>query len=254
MSNYIELLREFIKTDFQLRYKNSYLGLIWIILKPLALFAVIYTVFSNIMHMDSDYKMSLLLGIMFITFFNEGVMMGLGSLMAKSNIILKIKFPREITVFSAVTISFIDFLFNLIVFAIFSIFTPVVITPLSLLLFFIAILSLYFLIMGVSLFLSIMFIKLRDIHNLMQVILQLFFWATPIYYKLEMLPENFQKLILLNPLTKILIAVRAGLITGDTVTLNSFLQLAPMTALCIIILLLGILFFRSKVTKIAEYF
>jgi ABC-2 type transport system permease protein len=254
MSNYLELLKEFIKTDFQLRYKNSYLGLIWIVLKPLALFGVIYTVFSNIMSMDDDYMMSLLLGIMFITFFSEGVMMGLGSLMAKSGIILKIKFPREIVVFSSVTIGFIDFLFNMIVFAIFTIFTPVVITLPSILLFIVAIFSLYFLIMGMSLFLSVMFIRLRDLHNLMQVVIQLFFWATPIYYKLEMLPEKIQRLILLNPLTKILIAVRHGLITGGDVGIKDFISLAPITLVCILILFLGILYFRNKVTKIAEYF
>lgn len=254
MSNYLELLKEFIKTDFQLRYKNSYLGLIWIVLKPLALFGVIYTVFSNIMSMDDDYMMSLLLGIMFITFFSEGIMMGLGSLMAKAGIILKIKFPREIVVFSSVTIAFMDFLFNMIVFAIFTIFTPVVITLPSILLFLAAIFSLYLLILGASLFLSIMFIKLRDIHNLMQVILQLFFWATPIYYKLEMLPENMQKIILLNPLTTILIAVRKGLITGNEVGIQDFINLAPIALICVVILLAGILFFRNKVIKIAEFF
>lgn len=254
MNNYLELLREFIKTDFKLRYKNSYLGLIWIVLKPLAIFGVIYTVFSNIMTMDENYMMALLLGIMFITFFNEGVMMGLGSLMAKSGVILKINFPREIVVFSAVTIAFIDFLFNMIVFAIFTIFTPVVITPISILLFIFAILSLYILILGVSLFLSIMFIRLKDIHNLMQVILQLFFWLTPVYYQLSMLPVDLQKIVLLNPLTTILTAVRKGLITGNEVVLSDFFDLGIISLICILILIAGIIFFRKKVVKIAEYF
>jgi ABC-type polysaccharide/polyol phosphate export permease len=254
MSNYLELLREFIKTDFKLRYKNSYLGIIWIVLKPLALFAVIYVIFSNILQMPEDYMMSLLLGIMFITFFSEGIMMGLGALMAKSGIILKIKFPREIVVISAVTISFIDFLLNLIIFAVFTIFSPVVITPLSFLLFVIALLSLYLLILGSSLFLSIMFIKLRDIHNLMQVLLQLFFWATPVYYQLSMLPEDMQRIVLFNPLTRILGAVRMGLITGGDVVLQDFVNLFPIVIFCVLFLALGILFFRKRVIKIAEHF
>jgi ABC-type polysaccharide/polyol phosphate export permease len=206
------------------------------------------------MVMDDNYMMALLLGIMFITFFNEGVMMGLGSLMAKSGVILKINFPREIVVFSAVTIAFIDFLFNMIVFAIFTIFTPVVITATSLLLFLFAILSLYILILGVSLFLSIMFIRLKDIHNLMQVILQLFFWLTPVYYQLTMLPENLQRIVRLNPLTTILTAVRKGLITGDQVIMSDFVDLGLISILCILILVAGIVFFRRKVVKIAEYF
>ena len=254
MSNYLELLREFIKTDFKLRYKNSYLGIIWIVLKPLAMFSVIYVVWSNIIKIDADYKMMLLLGIMVMTFFNEGVMMGLGSLVSKAGIILKIKFPREIVVFSAVTISLLDFVFNMVVFAVFSIFTPVTVTPISFILFLMAIFSLYILIMGVSLFLSILYIKLRDINNLMQVVIQLLYWLTPVYYQLEMLPENLQRIVMLNPLTIILTLARKGLITGDQVVMADFIDMTMIFLVCLSILIVAIIFFRKRVIKIAEYF
>ena len=254
MFNYIELLQEFIKTDFKLRYKNSVLGILWIILKPLATFSVIYTVWSNIMIIDDNYKMELLLGIMLMTFFNEGVLMGLGSLLAKSNVILKIKFPREVVVVSAVTISLIDFILNMIVFGIFCISTPVTVTGLSFLLFLLAVFTMYILIMALSLFLSVIFIKLKDIHNLTEVMLQLLFWATPIYYKLEMLPENLQKYVLLNPLTTIVMSARKGMVTGDTVVASDFKNLAIVTAICLVVLLIGIRFFKKRIPKLAEYF
>ena len=254
MFNYIELLQEFIKTDFKLRYKNSVLGILWIILKPLATFSVIYTVWSNIMIIDDNYKMELLLGIMLMSFFNEGVLMGLGSLLAKSNVILKIKFPREVVVVSAVTISLIDFILNMIVFGIFCISTPVTVTGLSFLLFLLAVFTMYILIMALSLFLSVIFIKLKDIHNLTEVMLQLLFWATPIYYKLEMLPENLQKYVLLNPLTTIVMSARKGMVTGDTVVASDFKNLAIVTAICLVVLLIGIRFFKKRIPKLAEYF
>jgi len=254
MFNYIELLQEFIKTDFKLRYKNSVLGILWIILKPLATFSVIYTVWSNIMIIDDNYKMELLLGIMLMTFFNEGVLMGLGSLLAKSNVILKIKFPREVVVVSAVTISLIDFILNMIVFGIFCISTPVTVTGLSLLLFLLAVFTMYILIMALSLFLSVIFVKLKDIHNLTEVMLQLLFWATPIYYKLEMLPENLQRYVLLNPLTTIVMSARKGIVTGDTVVVSDFKNLAVVTAICLVVLLIGIRFFKKRIPKLAEYF
>jgi len=254
MFNYIELLQEFIKTDFKLRYKNSVLGILWIILKPLATFSVIYTVWSNIMPMDSNYKMELLLGIMLMSFFNEGVLMGLGSLLAKSNVILKIKFPREVVVVSAVTISLIDFILNMIVFGIFCISTPVTVTGLSFLLFLLAVFTMYILIMALSLFLSVIFVKLKDIHNLTEVMLQLLFWATPIYYKLEMLPENLQKYVLLNPLTTIVMSARKGMVTGDTVVASDFKDLAIVTAICLVVLLIGVRFFKKRIPKLAEYF
>ena len=254
MFNYIELLQEFIKTDFKLRYKNSVLGILWIILKPLATFSVIYTVWSNIMIMDGNYKMELLLGIMLMSFFNEGVLMGLGSLLAKSNVILKIKFPREVVVVSAVTISLIDFILNMIVFGIFCISTPVTVTGLSFLLFLLAVFTMYILIMALSLFLSVIFVKLKDIHNLTEVMLQLLFWATPIYYKLEMLPENLQKYVLLNPLTTIVMSARKGMVTGDTDVASDFKDLAIVTAICLVVLLIGVRFFKKRIPKLAEYF
>ena len=254
MFNYIELLQEFIKTDFKLRYKNSVLGILWIILKPLATFSVIYTVWSNIMKMDGNYKMELLLGIMLMSFFNEGVLMGLGSLLAKSNVILKIKFPREVVVVSAVTISLIDFILNMVVFGIFCISTPVTVTGLSFLLFLLAVFTMYILIMALSLFLSVIFVKLKDIHNLTEVMLQLLFWATPIYYKLEMLPENLQKYVLLNPLTTIVMSARKGIVIGDTVVASDFKNLAIVTAICLVVLLIGVRFFKKRIPKLAEYF
>ncbi len=254
MFNYIELLKQFISTDFKLRYKNSYLGIIWIILKPLATFAVIYLIWSNIFKMDADYKMGLLMGIMIMNMFSEGVLNGLTSLLSKAGVILKINFPREVVVISAVTISLIDFLINMIVFGIFAISTPVHPSFLGILLFIMAILTVFFLVLGLSFFSSIIYIKLRDIHNLTIVILQLIFWMTPIYYKLEMLPANLQRYIKLNPLTLIVTYARKGIINGAGVRGEDFLQLGIVFLISITLFAVGLLFFRKKITKIAEYF
>lgn len=254
MFNYIELLAQFVSTDFKLRYKNSYLGIVWIILKPLALFGVIYVIWSNLFVMDESYRMGLLLGIILMNLFSEAVLMGLTSMMNKAGIILKIKFPREVVVYSSVIISFLDFLFNMVVFLIFTIFTPINTNFLGLLLFFLCVLSIFILTLGLSQFLSIIFIKLRDIHNLMIVILQLIFWMTPVYYTLDMLPENLQRYIRLNPLTTIITYARKGLITADGIRVQDFMQVGIVLLVCIVVFLLGRLFFKSRVSKIAEHF
>lgn len=254
MFNYMELLWQFITTDFKLRYKNSYLGIVWIVLKPLAMFGVIYLIWSNIFKMDADYKMGLLLGIIIMNMFNEAVMMGLTSLMSKAGIILKIKFPREVVVYSSVTISLIDLFFNMIVFVIFSIFTPVSTTFVGFLLFLFCIFTLFVLITGISLFTSVMYIKLRDIHNLTMVLLQLVFWMTPIYYKLAMLPENLQNIVKLNPLTTIVVYARKGLINGPDVRLEDFAQTGIIFCVSLLVFVLGFMFFRKRVSKLAEFF
>jgi lipopolysaccharide transport system permease protein len=204
--------------------------------------------------MDESYKMGLLLGIIIMNTFSEAVLMGLTSLMSKAGIILKIKFPREIVVFSAVSISFLDFFFNMIVFVIFTIFTPVNTTLIGFLLFFLCVLSVFILTLGLGQFLSIIFIKLRDIHNLMIVILQLIFWMTPVYYTLEMLPVNLQRYIKLNPLTLIVTYARKGLISGDEIRVEDFYQIGVVLLVCSIVFFLGNMFFKSRVSKIAEYF
>ncbi len=238
MINYLELLWQFITTDFKLRYKNSYLGIIWIVLKPLAIFGITYVVWSNILKQGPDYKMGLLLGIIIMNLFSEAIMMGMDSMMSKAGIILKIKFPREVVVYSGVSIALLDFFFNMIVFVIFCLFTPVHVTAIGFLLFALAILCVFILTLGLSLFSSIIFIKLRDIHNLVEVLIQLVYWATPIYYTLSMMPQNLQNIIKINPLTLIVTYARKGLITGDTVRPEDFLQLGVTFLICCLILLL----------------
>lgn len=254
MFNYIELLGQFIKTDFKLRYKSSYLGILWIVLKPLALFGIIYMIWSNIFKMDPDYKMGLLLGVILMNMFNEAVMMGLGSLMSKAGIILKIKFPREVVVYSSVTVSLIDLFFNMIVFVIFSFFTPINTTFLGFLLFAFCILSLFLLIIGISLFTSVIYVKLRDLHNLTMVLLQLIFWLTPVYYQLKMLPENLQNIVKLNPLTTIIVYARKGLINGPDIRVEDFIQTGIIFLACLIFLCLGLMYFKKRISKLAEFF
>jgi lipopolysaccharide transport system permease protein len=198
--------------------------------------------------------MGLLLGIIIMNLFSEAIMMGMDSLMSKTGIILKIKFPREVVVYSAVSIALLDFIFNMVVFVIFSIFTPVHVTVLGFLLFLLAVISVFILTLGLSLFSSIIFIKLRDLHNLVEVLIQLVYWATPIYYTLEMMPQNLQNLIKINPLTLIVTYARKGLITGNTVRPEDFMQLGIVFLVCCLALLLGNIFFKKKVSKIAEFF
>lgn len=254
MNNYFELLGQFIATDFKLRYKNSYLGILWIVLKPLASFAVIYVIWSNLFVREPDFKMSLLLGIMIMNFFSEAIMMGMTSLNSKAGIILKVRFPREVAVFSAVTISLFDFFINMIVFAIFSFFNIIDISYVGILLFMASIFSIYFITAGISLFLSIMFIRLRDLNNLISVVLQLFFWMTPVYYKIEMLPESLQKIICFNPMTHIVTFARRGLLGASNIALDDFWQIGLVFLLSLLMFGLGVLFFKKRVYKIAEYF
>lgn len=254
MLNYIELLQQFVTTDYKLRYKNSALGILWLVLKPLAMFSIMYVVWSNFVRNDPSYKMNLLLGIMIMYFLNDGIVMGLNSLLSKAHIILKINFPREVVVFSSTATSVINFLINMLVFGVFAVFSQTDITFAGFILFFIAVLTVYLLIVGISMFLSIMYVKLRDIHQIVELVLQVLMWGTPIFYKLDMLPEQYQKIILLNPLTHLIGYARKGLLDGSNVNINDFGGALLFLLMGSILALLGYMYFKSRVLKIAEYF
>lgn len=252
--NYFELFSQFVKNDFKIRYKNSYLGLVWVILKPMAMFAISYFVWSNIFGADPNFKSSLLLGLIIMMFFSELLMMGLSSLMNKAYIILKINFKREVAIFSATFIAVIDLFVNMIIYLIFTFNSISEITIFGIGLFLVAILTLYFLCVAVTFFIAIWFIKLRDLLNIVELGIQLLYWATPIFYPISIIPGKFQSLIRYNPLTIIVTAAREGLIYSNAISSQSFVNILILLSISTIFFIFGLIYFKRKVTKVAEYF
>jgi ABC-type polysaccharide/polyol phosphate export permease len=77
---------------------------------------------------------------------------------------------------------------------------------------------------------------------------------TPVYYTLDMLPERLQRYIRLNPLTWVVTYARKGLIEGNMVRTEDFVQMGILLSVCVLLFILGNMFFKRRVTKIAEYF
>ena len=91
------LLYELVKTDFKLRYQGSFLGILWSVLKPLLLFAVMYVVFVRFLKFTdgtATYPIILLLGISLWGFFTEATNIGMNSIVARGDLMRKINFPK----------------------------------------------------------------------------------------------------------------------------------------------------------------
>ncbi len=248
-SNYVELIWEIAKTDFKLRYYGSILGYFWSLLKPLFLFLVLWMVFTVFMKWDiPNYQLYLLLGIMLWNFFAEGTSMGVNSLVSKSGILKKIYFPRIFIVIATTITAFLSLFFNLIVFFIFSFFSGIFISW-HFILFIPVILFLYLIVLGVSLFLSALYIKLRDINQIWEVILQVGFWLTPIIYPLAFVPEKFQFYLFLNPITGIIQNSRLLLVEH---VYPSFLSVAYMFGWAVLLVVIGFLVFKKLSPYAAE--
>ena len=92
--NHLDLFYELVRTDFVMRYHNSVLGFIWVLLKPFLLFLIIVTVFSFLFkNQDPHYQLNLLLGLLLYNYFSESTLRGITCLSERSSVILKVTFP-----------------------------------------------------------------------------------------------------------------------------------------------------------------
>jgi ABC-type polysaccharide/polyol phosphate export permease len=236
-------------TTFKMRYYGSFLGYIWSLLRPLALFGVLYIVFTFFLKQSSPhYKLFLLLGIILWTFFAEATTLGMNGFIGNYTLIRKVYLPRIILVASAVSSAFLGLFFNLIVFTVFAILDGIH-WNLQMLWFIPLLLALYFLVLGIGLILSILVVKIRDTQNLWEVAVQLGFWLTPVMYPMSNVPEKFRFLVFLNPMSGVLEYSRYYLVgIGSATNIGYFYVMAISVAL----LAVGVLVFKWKEGEMVE--
>lgn len=259
------LLYELVKTDFKLRYQGSFLGIAWSALKPLLLFAVMYMVFVHFLKFTDgtpQYPIVLLLGITLWAFFSEATSVGMQSIVGRGDILRKINFPKHIIILSAMTSSLISLLINMTVVIVFALAAGVRFTGLA----FIApisILQLFILTFGCALILSTLYVKFRDIGHIWEVVAQILFYATPIFYPLtmvagrELLGIPVSQLIMLNPIAQTIQDVRHNLISPTTVPTSwevqtSWVAMVLPIIITVIIFSVGVWYFSRNAKRFAE--
>lgn len=256
------LLKELVKTDFKLRYQGSILGILWSVLKPIALFLVMYTVFVRFLKFTDGtptFPIVLLLGIALWSFFAEATGMGMRSIVDRGDILRKINFPKAIILLSTTTGAFIGLAINLVVVFIFALFAGVDFTW-WILLVPLGIIQLYAIAMGLAFILSALYVKFRDIGHIWDVVVQALFYATPIIYPITMVSTNYPeiaKIMMLSPITQPIQDIRHNLISPDTVPTvwtmvdHWYIAMIPII-LTIIMLVAGIAYFNKHSKNFAE--
>lgn len=255
------LLSELVRTDFKLRYQDSVLGYLWSLLRPLLIFAILYVVFVVIFPLGKGvphYPVYLFAGMVIWNFFVEMTSQSLGSVVARGDLIRKIRIPRWMIVFSSSISALINLGLNLIVLIIFMIINKV--APMESLVFVLPLfLEIYLLSLGISMFLSAAFVKYRDLSYIWEVVLQAGFYITPILYPLSKIHNLLiQKLMLMNPVAQNIQDFRYSVVTHDkTVTTTYRLfggnwhMYIPLV-LVVVILICGILYFKKRASNFAE--
>lgn len=254
------LLRELVITDFKLRYQGSVLGYAWSLLKPLFLFLIMYIVFGQLIKLGSveHYAVYLLFGIVLWTFFSEATGMGLGSIVGRGDLLRKISFPKYIIVFATTLSALINFALNLIIVAVLMVINGVHLHASALLLP-LYVLELYVFALGIAFFLSAVNVKYRDTSHIWEIIMQAAFYATPIIYPLTVVLQKSvlaAKILMLNPAAQAIQDARYALITKQTITPSQMFH-TPIYifipfVIVILVLLLGVLYFRKNSKFFAE--
>lgn len=249
---YRELLWNLANREITQRYKQSILGYAWVILNPLFQLIVMTLIFSTVLKISS-------LGVPFIIFLSVGLLpwnlfvnsltSSTNSLVANSNLITKIYFPREILVYSTIIAKVVDFLYSCLVLVLFLIIYRTTITSMVLWVPIIFFIQLLFTI-GLSLILSAFHLFYRDIQHLLNLVVLLWFYLTPIVYPVEVIPAKYKFFFSLNPMAVIINAYRQVILGGGMPNLYS-LSIAFIMSL--FIFFFGFLIFKKLEGQFADY-
>ena len=243
------ILFNFAISDLKIRYKNSVLGILWSVVEPLLMLGVLFFVFSTMFKFEIEFfPIYLLSGLVTYNFFKNGTNIALSSLSNRSSLITQIYFPRSIPAISSCLTASIMLIVELSILGIFMAalnFIP----PLTILYLIPIYLLAFVFVLGVSLALSVLHVKFKDVEFIWGIILHAGFFLTPIFYRFDFLPDYVQNILQFSPMVQIVTMVHHVTIYGTYPSANSILySLISIFS----ILMIGYLIFRKYQTRIVE--
>ncbi len=247
---YRELIRNLVIRDLKVRYKNSALGFLWSLLNPLLMTLVFTVVFTVMLPQNiPNYPVFFMAGFLPWTFLSASVLGGTGSIVNNAHLIKKVYFPREILPVSDTLANLVNFGLAMIVLFGLIIVSGVGLTPAVLMLPVIVFAQLLFT-MGIVLMLATANVFYRDTQHIMEVVMQAWFFLTPIFYSIDSLPQEAQILGMvidvrlwarrLNPMASLVAAYQDVLYWGQPTGLDFLLR---TLVTCFLVLVVGYLLF-----------
>ena len=247
--NYRELLKSNIKKEIRGKYKGSFLGVLWSFINPLLQVAVYAIVFPYIMRVQQEhYLQYLIIGIIPWTFFTTVITQGMITVRMNAGIIKKVYFPREILPISVTLSGLVNFFISCIIIVLFCVFGGLGISWHIILLPLIAIIQFFFT-LGLVFALSAINIYIKDTEYIVQFIINMLFYGTPILYSAELFPEKARWLLYANPLTELIGAYRDIFMFHKLPEFNGMMYLIGIT---IFVFGLGYFIFRKLEKGFAE--
>ncbi|MCE5231443.1 ABC transporter permease [bacterium] len=258
-SAFRNLLYNLVRRDLTVRYKSTVLGFFWSFIKPLALTAIFYAVFSLVLHMTLNetrvpYALHLLAGMLAWSFFAGSTSEAMGVMLLNANLIKKVKLPLVVFPLATVISHLVHFLLGMVVLLALMIIAGLAPGPQCLLI--IPIIALEaVLAFAIALILSALNVFWRDVGSIWEVLTTAWFYVTPIIYPFYAVTPEISKyggrwlewVYLANPMTPIMIALRRFLLYGSLETIDpkklEILNIQLINSLGISIVVTGVIFF-----------
>lgn len=254
LKEYRELFFYFAWRDVKVRYKQTAIGILWAVLQPFIQMIVFTLFFNKVAGIQSGskavpYAIFSYIGLLFWNYFSQALMRSASSLVANAGVITKVYFPRIIPPISSTIVSIIDFFFASIVFVGLLIYFNFPPTVLSLLLIIPAIIVTFLAATGLGLFLSAVNVKYRDVQQALPFLIQVGLFVTPVIYPVTSIPERFQWILYLNPMTGVINAMRAAFLGDNPINW-------PLTGLSVLVACLlfagGLYYFKGREKEFAD--
>ncbi len=246
-----ELIFNLVKRDITAKYKGSMLGVFWSICTPVFMLAVYTFVFSVVFNTrwnggestgsKSEFALLLFAGLIVFNYFSEVINRAPTLVLSHSNYVKKVVFPLDIlpwvsvlsALFNTITSFLVWFMFYIIEFGVpkITVFElPLVFLPLILL------------VLGLSWFLSSLGVFLRDIGQIIGIVVTMIMFLSPIFYPLSAIPEKYVGFLSLNPIAPIIESVRGVLYYGESIKVEMYIVYLLFS---LIVCVLGFLFFQK---------
>jgi lipopolysaccharide transport system permease protein len=248
---YRELIYFLIWRDIKVRYKQTVLGAAWSILKPVMTMVVFTVIFNKFAKIDSEglpYPIFAFAGLMPWNFFSESINRGGTGLVGNAHLISKVYFPRLIIPLASVTTPVVDFMLSFFVFIAMMIWFGIkpgygtLYLPLILFLTLITAFS-------VSLWLSALNVRYRDVGYTIPFIIQLWLYASPVAYPVSLVPEKWRFFYNINPMVGVIEGFRWALLGKD---IPDFRLMIVSGIIVVALLCSGILYFRHTEQTFAD--
>lgn len=242
---YAQLIRLLVNRELTLRYKRSVIGIGWTLLNPMLTSFVLWVVFSFVFASrlpgTQQYAPYLMAGILLNTFFSQGVTISAESIASNGPVLTKIYVPPQVFPISTALAGLVNFFIGMIPLALVCFISG---QPLSWTLPLVLVVGacLALLTAGIGLTLSILYIRFDDMRNIVNVLLMILMYFTPVFYPISILSPKLQRIIQMNPLTSYLDVFRWAFSNNASASLSDWLLMIFTSLLSIII---GTLVFKK---------